>query len=49
MVRGAQDRFAERMIFPEILREQLVDEDVGIVFVDLDFFEDDAALALDLS
>ena len=44
---GAEDRFAEGMVFPEILREEFVDEDVGIVFVDLDFFENDAALALD--
>ena len=44
---GSQDRLAEGMIFPEILREELVDEDVGIVFVDLDLFENDAAFALD--
>ena len=35
------------MVFPEILREELVDQHVGIVFVDLDFFKDDAALAFD--
>ena len=46
-LRGAQDRLAERMVLPEILGEELVDEDVGIVFVDLDFFKDDAAFALD--
>ena len=46
-LRGAQDRFAERMVLPEILGEELVDQDVGIVLVDLDLFEDDAAFALD--
>ena len=45
---GAENRLAERMIFPEILREQLVDQHVRIVFVDLDLFEDHAALALDI-
>ena len=44
---GAEDGLAERMVFPEILRKEFMDEDVGIVFVDLDFFENDAALALD--
>ena len=37
------------MILPEALGEELVDQDVGIVFVDLDLFEDHAALALDVS
>src|SRR5436190_1693514 len=32
-VAGAQDRSAKRMIFPEVLGENLVDEVVGIVFV----------------
>ena len=36
------------MVLPEVLGEQLVDQDVGIVLVDLDLFEDDAALALDV-
>ena len=42
---GAEDGLAERMTLPEILHEDLVDEGVGIVFVHLDFFEDDASLA----
>jgi hypothetical protein len=37
------------MIFPEVLGEQFVHEDVGIIFVNFDFFEDDAAFAFDLS
>ena len=44
---GAEDRLAERMVLPEILGEELVDEDVGVVFVDFDLFEDDAAFAFD--
>ena len=46
--RGAEDGLAERMALPEVLREDLVDERVGIVLVHLDLFEDDAALAGDL-
>ena len=46
--RGAEDGLAEGMIFPEVLGEELVDQDVGIVLVDLDLFEDHAALALDV-
>jgi len=42
---GPQDGFAERMIFPEVLGEDFVDEIIGIVFVHFNFFEDDAALA----
>jgi len=45
---GAEDRPAEGMILPEALREELVDEYVGVIFVDLDFFQDDATLALDV-
>ena len=37
------------MVLPETLREELVNQDVGIVFVDLDLFQDHAPLALDLS
>ena len=47
-LRGAEDGPAQRMVLPEALREELVDEDVGIVFVDLDLFKDHAALALDV-
>jgi hypothetical protein len=36
------------MVLPEALREELVDEDVRVVFIDLDFFENDASLALDV-
>ena len=36
------------MILPEVLGKDLVDQDVGIVLVDLDLFEDDAALAFDV-
>ena len=41
----AQDRLAQRMILPEVLGKDFVDEIVGIVFVHLDLFHDDAALA----
>ena len=47
-LRRAQDRLAQRMPLPETLREQLVHQHVGIVFVDLDFFKNHAALALDV-
>ncbi len=45
---GPQDGLAQRMIFPEILGEDFVDQVVGIVLVHLYFFEDDAALAADV-
>ena len=45
---GAEDRLAERMVFPEVLRENFVDEIIGIVLVHLDLFEDDAAFAGDV-
>ena len=45
---GAEDRPAQRMVLPEALRKQLVDQHVGIVFVDLDLFKNHAALALDV-
>src|SRR5208282_3638235 len=35
----SQDRLAERMIFPEILRENFMDEIIRVVFVHLDLFE----------
>ncbi len=38
---------AERVVFPESLGEDFVDEIVGVVLVHLDLFEDDAALAGD--
>ena len=45
---GSQNRFAERMVVPEVLREDLVDEIVGIIFVHLDLFQNHAALARQL-
>jgi hypothetical protein len=47
-LRGAQNRPAQRMILPEGLREQLVDQHLRVVLVDLDLFKNHAALALDL-
>ena len=46
--RGAEDGLSERVVLPEVLREELVDQNIGVVFVDLDLFEDDATLALDV-
>ncbi len=45
---GTQDRLAQGMILPETLGEELVDQHVGIIFVDLDLFQDHAAFALDI-
>src|SRR3954451_13654957 len=42
---GAEDRLAKRMVLPEILCEDLVDQIIGVILVHLDFFHDDAALA----
>src|SRR5581483_10363306 len=39
---GAEDGLAERVIFPEILGENFVDEIIGVILIHLDFFEDDA-------
>src|SRR5438034_8205395 len=36
---GAQNRLAQRMVFPEILGEDFVDEVIGIVLVHLDLFQ----------
>src|SRR5206468_8097981 len=44
----AEDRTAERMILPEALREELVDEVVERVLDHLDLFDDDFLLALDV-
>ncbi len=46
---GPENRLAQRMVFPEVLREQLVHQDVGIVFVDLDLFKNHAAFAFDVA
>ncbi len=45
---GAEDGAAEGVVLPEVLGEELVDEVVGVVFVHLDLFEDDALLAGDV-
>ena len=45
----SQDRLAQRMTPPEILREDLVDQVVGVVLVHLDLFKDHAPLALDIA
>ena len=45
---GAEDRLAQRMIFPEILGEDFVDQVVGAVLVHFDFFQDHAAFAADV-
>ncbi len=47
-LRRSQNRLAQRMTLPEALREQLVHQHVGIVFVDLDLFQNHAALALNV-
>jgi len=44
-----QDGLAQRMVFPEILGEDFVDEVVGIILIHFYFFEDDAALARDIA
>src|SRR6266704_3264523 len=44
----SKDRLAERVIFPEILRENFVDEIIGVVLVHLDFFENHTAFAADV-
>ena len=44
----AQDGLAQRVIAPEALREQLVDQIVGRVLDHLDLFEDHLLLALDV-
>src|ERR1700692_1113663 len=46
---GTQDRQAKRVIFPETLGEDFVDQVVGIVLIHFYFFEDDAALARDIA
>ena len=46
--RRAENRPPERMVVPETLGEQLVDQVVGRVLDHLDLFEDDLLLALDV-
>ena len=43
---GAEDRTSDGMILPEFSGECFVDEVVGVVLVHLNFFQDDALLAL---
>ena len=45
---GPEDRPAERVPFPEMLREELVDEIVGRVLDHLDLFEDDLLLLVEI-
>ena len=45
---GTQNRFAERMVFPEIRRKNLVYQIIRAVGVHLDFFENDALFLLDI-
>ncbi len=45
---SAENRPAERMVLPESLREQLVDEIVRRVLDHLDLFDDDLLFALDI-
>ena len=45
---GAQNRPPERMVFPEALREELVDEVVRRVLDHLDLFDDDLLLPFDV-
>src|SRR5215471_11488791 len=45
---GAEDRLAQRMILPEVLSEDFVDEVVRVVLVHLDLFENDAPFADDV-
>jgi hypothetical protein len=47
-LRGAEDRPAERMVVPEALGENLVDQIVGRVLDHLDLFEDHLLFALDV-
>src|SRR5271155_393193 len=45
---GSQDRLAQRVIPPEVLGKDFVDEIVGAVFVHFDFFEDHAPFTADV-
>src|SRR4051794_37104418 len=45
---GAENGLSEWMVFPKILRKDLVHEVIGIVLVHFDLFEDDAAFARDI-
>src|SRR5262249_52289915 len=45
---GSQNRLAQRMVFPEILGKDLMDQIVRVIFVHLDLFQDHAFLARDV-
>src|SRR3984957_13958065 len=45
---GSKNRFSQRVIFPEILREDFVDEIIRVILVHLDLFENHPALARDV-
>ncbi len=45
---GSQDRLAQRMILPEILGEDFMDQIVRIVLIHLDLFQNHAPLASDI-
>src|SRR5215470_16651821 len=45
---GTQDRLAQRMVFPEILGEDLMHQVIGIVLIHLDFFQDYALFPGDI-
>ena len=47
-LRRAQNRLAQRVILPEIRREDLVDQVVRAILLHLDFFQDDALFLLDI-
>jgi hypothetical protein len=45
---GAENRLSQRVIFPEVLREDFMHEIVRIVLVHLDFFQDHAPFSADI-
>src|SRR5947208_15377817 len=45
---GPEDRSAQGVPLPEVLREGLVNEVIGFVLIHLDLLEDDALLASDV-
>ncbi len=45
---GAEDRFTERMILPEILGKDLMDQILGAILVHLDFFQNHATFTNDI-
>src|ERR1051325_9778398 len=47
-IAGAQNRTAERVVFPKVLSKDFMNEVVGIVLIHLDFFQDDTAFTRDV-